>query len=107
MSIDAKDSFSLTTKKSTVKSTDVIVDASNITTTGEWAQSGNMAITGNVDTTGNKTVSGNFSTEGNVSLGGGANPLVYDIVLTLGTGNLGAPVVSSNIMLKTVKTKAT
>ena len=56
---------------------------------------------------GNTEITGDFKTSGTTELAGGANPLIYDIVLTMGTGNLGAPVISNHTFLKTVKTKAT
>jgi len=68
---------------------------------------GNMDIKGNITQTGNNDITGNFTTTGLTDLAGGANPLVYDIALTIGIGNLGLPVISSHIFLKTVKTKAT
>lgn len=101
------DSWNLETKATNVKSNDVNVEASNIKTKGEWKQDGNMEIKGNIKQTGNTDVTGNFSTTGQTSLAGGANPLIYDIVLTIGTGNLGAPVISNHVFLKTVQTKAT
>ena len=76
-------------------------------TKGNWEESGDKAITGSIAQTGNCDITGNFSTTGETLLAGGANPLVYDIILTIGIGNLGAPVISSNIFLKTVQTKAT
>lgn len=104
---DSADDWNLNTKATNITSTDVNVEASNITTKGEWVMEGNMDIKGNITQTGNNDITGNFSTTGQTSLGGGANPLVYDIVLTIGTGNLGAPVISNHVFLKTVNTKAT
>jgi len=100
-------SWNLETKTTNIKSKDINVDASNIKTKGEWKMDGNMDIKGNITQKGNNDITGNFSNTGMALLGGGANPLVYDIVLTIGTGNLGAPVISSHVFLKTVNTKAT
>ena len=104
---DSADSWNLNTKTTNIKSTNVNVTASNIKTKGEWKMDGNMEIKGDIKQTGNNDITGNFSNTGTASLAGGANPIVYDIVLTIGTGNLGAPVISSHVFLKTVKTKAT
>jgi len=104
---DTADQWNLNTTETNIKSNDVNVEASNIKTKGEWKMDGNMEIKGNIKQTGNTDVTGNFSTSGTTNLAGGANALVYDIVLTIGTGNLGAPVISNHTFLKTVKTKAT
>lgn len=105
---DSTDEWNLNTKKTTVKSTDLIdMEATDIKTKGEWQQKGNMEITGNIKQTGNTDITGTFKTSGKTDLAGGANPLIYDILLTIGTGNLGAPVVSSHVLLKTSLTKAT
>lgn len=104
---DSADDWNLNTKATNIKSNDVNVEASNIKTKGEWRQDGNMEIKGNIKQTGNTEMTGNLTAQGQVALGGGANPLIYDIVLTIGTGNLGAPVISNHVFLKTVKTKAT
>jgi len=52
-------------------------------------------------------LTGGLTVTGPVALAGGANPLIYDIALIMGTGNLGLPVVSNAILLKTALTKAT
>lgn len=101
------DQWNLNTKETNIKSDDVNVTASNIKTKGEWKMNGNMEIDGNIKQTGNNDITGNFSNTGTADLAGGANALVYDIVLTIGVGNAGAPVISNHIFLKTVKTKAT
>jgi len=101
------DQWNLNTKETNVTSTDINVKASNIKTKGEWSMEGNMDIKGNITQTGNNDIVGNFSNTGTALLGGGANPLVYDIVLTIGIGNLGLPVISNHVYLKTVLTKAT
>jgi len=104
---DSADTWNLTTTTTNIDSKDINVTATNITTKGEWAMEGNMDIKGNITQTGNNDITGNFTTTGLTDLAGGANPLVYDIALTIGIGNLGLPVISSHIFLKTVKTKAT
>jgi len=105
---NTEDEFSINTKKTNVISTnEVNVESKAINTTGKVTQKGDVSITGNTDMTGNLDVSGNFSNEGTAAIAGGANALVYDIVLTIGTGNHGAPVISNHTFLKTVKTKAT
>jgi hypothetical protein len=105
---NSTDSWSLNTKATNISSTDVInAKAKDIKTEGKWAQKGDVAITGKVEVTGDAKVSGDFKNEGMALLAGGSYPLIYDIILTIGTGNLGAPVISSNTYLKTTKTKAT
>lgn len=104
---DTTDQWNLNTKETNIKSNDVDIDATNIKTKGEWKMDGNMEIKGNTTQTGNVDIKGNFSTTGTTSLAGGANPLIYDIIFTIGTGNLGVPVISRHIFLKTIQTKAT
>lgn len=99
---NSDDEWSLTTKLTNVTSSDEInMTSAAINTEGEWDQKGNMTINGNIDQT------GNFANSGTADIAGGSHPLIYDIVLTIGTGNLGAPVISNHTFLKTVKTKAT
>lgn len=108
VTFDTTDEWSLNTKVTNIdSSSEVNIESGEINTDGEWTQKGNMDIKGNVDQSGNMDISGSLSTTGETSLAGGANPLIYDIVLTIGTGNLGAPVISSHTFLKTVQTKAT
>lgn len=95
-------SWSLKTKTMNVDAaSEINAKSAKINTEGEWAQKGNVKITGNTE------ISGDLKNQGQALLAGGANPLIYDIVLTIGTGNLGAPVISNHTFLKTVKTKAT
>lgn len=95
-------SFSMTTKATKIDSSDsVSVTSNKIDTKGKWSQTGDMKITGKVE------ISGDLKNQGQALLAGGANPLIYDIILIMGTGNLGAPVISQPTVLKTVKTKAT
>lgn len=124
--IKSEESFSLTTKKTTVKSTDLFeLEAQKIKTKGEWSQEGKVKIKGDTEITGkvkvtgdidhsgntkhsgNTDINGNFSTTGQTSLAGGAKPLITDIIVIMGTGNLGAPVVSNATILTTTMTKAT
>lgn len=108
MTTNATDEWNLNTKKTTIDSSELVsIKAGDIKTKGALTQTGNVEIKGNTTQTGNVEITGSLSTTGETNLAGGANPLVYDIVLTMGTGNLGAPVVSNHIMLKTVQTKAT
>jgi len=105
---NSTDEWNLSTKKTTIKSTNLIqAEAKDIRTTGKWSQSGDMNIKGNIKQQGSTEITGDFKSTGQTSLAGGANSLVYDIVLTIGTGNLGAPVISSHTFLKTTMTKAT
>ena len=105
---NSADSWNLNTKATNIISSDVInAKAANINTEGKWAQKGDMEITGNIKQTGNTEISGDFKNEGMALLAGGSYPLIYDIILTIGIGNLGAPVISFNTYLKTTKTKAT
>jgi len=105
---NSADSWNLNTKATNISSTDVInAKAKDIKTEGKWAQKGDVAITGDTKHTGNIEASGDFKNEGMALLAGGQFPLIYDIILTIGIGNLGAPVLSFNTYLKTTKTKAT
>ena len=124
--INSEESFDLNTKKTTVKSTELFdLEAQDIKTKGKWTQEGDVSIKGNTETegdvkitgnteqmgntkqTGNVTVTGNLTTTGQASLAGGAKPLITDIIVVIGVGNLGAPVVSSATILTTTMTKAT
>ena len=108
VTFDTANEFNLNTKATNIMSADVInAKAKDIKTDGKWEQKGNMDITGNIKQTGNMEVSGDFKNDGQALIAGGANALVYDIILTIGTGNLGGPVISNHTFLKTVKTKAT
>lgn len=108
VTFNTADEWNLNTKKTVIKSTNLIqADAKDIKTTGKWSQQGNVEIQGNIKQTGNTDVTGNLTTTGTTSLAGGSYPLVYDIALTIGVGNLGAPVISSHVLLKTSMTKAT
>jgi hypothetical protein len=105
---NSSDEWSLSTKKTLIKSSDLIkADAKDIKTTGKWAQAGDMSIKGNIKQTGNCEITGDLKSTGQTLLAGGSHPLVYDIVLTIGIGNLGVPVISTNTLLKTAMTKAT
>jgi hypothetical protein len=105
---DSADAWNLNTKATTIKSADVIdMETAQFKTKGDWQEEGNKEIKGNIKQTGNTEIEGNLKTSGETLLAGGSHPLVYDIVLTIGQGNLGAPVISNHIFLKTVQTKAT
>ena len=104
---DSTDSWSLNTKATNIQSNDIDIQATNIKTSGEWEMSGNMEIAGNIKQTGNNEISGNIKATGTAQFGSAPVPMVKDIILTIGTGNLGVPVISSNILLKTVTTKGT
>jgi hypothetical protein len=100
--------WNLNTKSTSIKSSNVIIaESKDIKTTGKITQKGDVQITGGVKQTGNNEITGNLKTTGETLLAGGSFPLIYDIVLILGVGNAGAPVVSSAIVLKTALTKAT
>jgi hypothetical protein len=102
------DEWTLNTKKTNILSTNEInAKSAKIKTEGEWTKKGNETTTGNIKQTGNYDITGNLSSTGITSLAGGQFPLIYDIVLTIGVGNAGAPVISSHVFLKTTKTKAT
>lgn len=106
-SIESADKFNLATKNTTIDSTEAFnLTAKDIKTKGEWEQSGNMTLQGNTEQIGNVDITGNLSTTGETLLAGGANPLIYDIILIQGAGNLGAPVISTATVLKTSLTKA-
>ncbi len=118
--INSSESFSLNTKKTNIASSEsYTLKSPKIDTEGKWSQKGDVKIEGNTDIvgnvkiegntkqTGNITLEGNLKTEGKVDLAGGSYPLIYDIVMVIGVGNLGAPVISNAIVLKTVMTKAT
>jgi len=100
--------WNLNTKSTSIKSTNVIIaESKDIKTTGKLTQKGDVQITGNIKQTGNTEITGNLKTTGETLLAGGSYPLIYDIVLIMGVGNAGAPVVSTAIVLKTALTKAT
>ncbi len=102
------ETWDLNTKTTNIKSSSKVnIESAAINSKGKWTQKGNMDITGDINQIGNTDIIGDFSTLGKVDLAGGENALIHDIVLTIGTGNLGAPVISSHIFLKTVQTKAT
>ena len=106
--INSADERNLNTKKTTIKSTNLIqAESKEIVTKGKWAQTGDMSIKGNIKQTGNAEITGDLKNSGQALLAGGSYPLIYDIVLTIGVGNLGAPVISTHVLLKTTMTKAT
>jgi hypothetical protein len=90
------DEWNLNTKKTNIMSSaEINAKSAKINTEGKWTQKGNVDIDGNLTNT------------GTAFLAGGQFPLIYDIVLTMGIGNLGAPVISIHVFLKTTMTKAT
>ena len=124
--IESEDSFSIKTKATSIESTDTFdLVSKKINTTGEVAQKGDVHIegntsikgnievtgdtkqAGNVEQSGDSKVDGNFETTGQTKLAGGAKPLITDIIVIKGTGNLGAPVMSAATILTTTMTKAT
>jgi len=117
--INSQDLVSITTTKMDVKAKELFqLKATDIKTDGKWDMKGDMKIlgkielTGDIMQTGNNIVTGNvqcvgLTTTGPVSLAGGQYPLIYDIVLIIGTGNLGLPVISTATVLKTGLTLAT
>ena len=108
VTFNTSDEFNLNTKKTTIKSTNLTeIESKDIKITGKLKQTGNVEVAGNIKQTGNTEVAGTFKTSGKTDLAGGSYPLVYDIQLIIGTGNLGAPVISNAILLKTTMTKAT
>lgn len=108
VTFDAADAWNLNTKVTTIKSSDSInAKSAKINTEGKWTQKGDIEVTGNTKQTGNIEATGDLKNTGMASLGGGDFPLIYDIILTMGIGNLGAPVLSFNTYLKTTNTKAT
>lgn len=108
VTFNTADEWNLNTKKTNIMSTNEInAKSAKINTEGEWTKKGNETTTGNIKQTGNYDITGNLSSTGITNLAGGSYPLVYDIALTIGIGNLGAPVISNHVFLKTTKTKAT
>lgn len=105
---NSTDEWSLTTKKTTIGSSDSYsLKSAKISTEGKWDQKGNMTITGDTAQTGKVDITGDMSTTGITSLAGGQFPLIYDIILIMGIGNMGIPVISFATTLKTTQTKAT
>ena len=105
---NAADEFNIMTKVTNVDSSqEVNVTSGKINTTGELTQEGNVTIKGNTDQSGNVNINGNLTTTGQTSLAGGNFPLVYDVIISKGTGNKGAPVISQILLKKTTQTKAT
>ena len=108
VTFNTADEWNLNTKKTNIMSSaEINAKAAKINTDGKWTQKGDMDITGNIKQTGNTDITGNLSSTGITNLAGGQFPLIYDIVLTIGVGNAGAPVISNHVFLKTTKTKAT
>jgi hypothetical protein len=108
VTFNTADEWNLNTKKTNIMSSaEINAKAAKINTEGAWTQKGNMDITGNIKQTGNTAITGNLSSTGITSLAGGQFPLIHDIVLTIGIGNGGAPVISGHVFLKTTMTKAT
>jgi len=106
--ITSEDEVNIVTKSTNILSSELVsIEASEVTITGDLAQSGDVSITGDTEITGKTDITGAFSTTGETKLAGGANPLIYEIILITGTGNLGLPVISTATVLKTVQTKAT
>jgi len=109
----SEDEFNVITKKMDVKADELFnLKATDIKTGGKWNQKGNMEILGDIKQTGNQMITGNvqciqFMTSGPVALAGGQYPLIWDIPLIIGTGNLGAPVISTPLLMKTTLTTAT
>lgn len=105
---NSSDSWNLNTKATNINSSEVInAKAATINTEGKLNQKGDVEITGNTKQTGNIQATGDIKNDGMALLAGGQFPLIYDIILIMGTGNLGAPVISFPVTLKTTKTKAT
>lgn len=108
VTFNSSEEWNLNTKKTTIKSSDLIqAEAKDIKIKGKIDQTGDVGIKGNIKQSGNCEITGDLKNTGQALLAGGSYPLIYDIVLTIGVGNLGAPVISSNILLKTTMTKAT
>jgi hypothetical protein len=107
-SFNSADEFKVKTKTTDFNSSKLFqVKTKDIKTTGKWNQKGDVTISGKTTNNGDVAINGKLTTTGATSLAGGANPLIYDIVLAKGTGNKGAPVISSITILKTTQTKAT
>lgn len=108
VTFDTKDEFNINTKTTKIDSSKLIeAKAKKIKTEGKWSQKGDMKIEGNIKQTGNTDITGTFKTSGKTDLAGGAHALVYDVIISIGGGNLGAPVISQITLMKTTKTKAT
>lgn len=124
--VKSADSIEVTTKKTTISSSDSVALNSNkfnikaetshegkihvkgnVDIKGEFELNGALKHKGNTEHKGDVTVNGDFTTIGTTSLAGGNSTLITDIILIIGTGNLGAPVVSNATVLTTTKTKAT
>jgi len=109
----SEDEFNIATKKMDVQAQELFnMRATDIKTDGKWNQKGNMEILGDIKQTGNQVVTGNVQciqlmTSGPAVLAGGQYPLIWDIPLIIGTGNLGAPVISTPLLMKTTLTTAT
>lgn len=105
---NSADEFNVKTQTTNVNSSkEVNIQSAKINTTGELTQKGNVKIQGNTDQSGNVNINGNLTTTGKVSLAGGNFPLVYDVIISKGPGNAGAPVISQILLKKTTQTKAT
>ena len=100
---DDKDNVVILESKDTaqiIAPTQVTVDSAKTVVTGEEEVQGdlnakaNAKVDGNATVDGNTQVGGNLQVTGNSQLGGGT-PLVLATAQFIGTGNLGAPVIST------------
>ena len=124
--IESLDKFSLKTKKTKIESTDLIEIISketkikskifqegDIKIKGKVESEGDFKLKGKIDHdgdtkhSGNVSIGANLESSGMTKLSGGAKPLITDIIMIMGTGNLGMPVMSTATILTTTKTKAT
>ncbi len=104
MNVNASDSYNL--KSAKINTEGEFTQKGNTSIKGNTKIDGNVDINGNTTNKGNASITGNLETKGKVDLAGGMYPLVYDVIMSIGPGNLGCPVISSVIVLKTTMTKA-
>ena len=96
------DEFNIATKKFKLLAQKAEITAQKIESRGQLKHLGTVESTGPFKITGPVEVLGPVSTTGPVSLGGGAGgglPAIQQILLIIGTGNLGLPVISAPTVL--------
>lgn len=104
---NSENDFNINTKETNIKAEKVNISAQDIRTEGKIDQTGEVSIKGATKIKGETKITGSFKQKGTAELGGsGAMPLVQRILLSIGTGNIGLPVISTSIVLQTSLTKA-
>lgn len=96
---NAVDEFAVDTKKFAVTSQNIEITADDIKTKGKIKHTGEVESKGAFKIKGETKVDGAFTTTGETALAGGGLPAIQQILLIIGTGNLGIPVISAPTVL--------